>query len=89
MSYGIKMRSETVTANKTFNEKQYGGWLAMNIGANPAKVYGIELQPGEGLSSESIMHLNPGDTWEEPIEIEITQPGAVRLLRTIATPKSR
>lgn len=82
--YSIKLRSETVTANKRFNDTIYGGWLAVNIGTTDVRVYGITLKPGEGLSSQSIINMSPADKWEEPIEIEIpTQPGAVRLLRSV------
>lgn len=80
-----KLRTETVTSSKRFNDTIYGGWLAVNIGNTEAKVYGIPLQPGEGLSSQSILKMSPKDKWEEPIEIEITQPGAVRLVRSVNT----
>ena len=88
-NYGIKQRIETITSNIRLNDKKYGSWLAVNIGTAVAYVYGIPLQPGEGLSSKDICNLNPGDTWEEPIDIEVTTGAAIRLLRTIATPKKK
>ena len=84
--YSTKLRAETITTNTRLNDTRYGGWLAINIGTANAKVYGVTLQPGEGLSSESICHLNPGDTWQEPIDIECAAPAAIRMLRSLATP---
>ena len=86
IGYAIKQRAETITENTRLNENKYGGWLAVNTGTTICKVYGIELQPGEGLSSQSICQLRPGDRWEEPIDIEVIAPGSIRMLRTLATP---
>lgn len=89
MNYTIKMRAETITENTRLNENIYGGWMAVNIGADPVTVYGVPLDYGEGLSSESIVHLAPGDLWAEPIDIAFQFPGGdnqLRMLRTIATP---
>ncbi|MBO5933025.1 MAG: hypothetical protein J6Q19_04795 [Bacteroidaceae bacterium] len=83
--YSANLRVETITANTRLNDNKYGAWLAMNIGSAPVSVYGIELQPGEGLSSESIVHLHLGDIWAEPIVITVQPGGAVRLLRSLAT----
>lgn len=80
------LRVETFTANARLNDNKYGAWLAVNTGTAPASVYGIELQPGEGLSSESICHLHLGDIWSEPIVITVQPGGAIRLLRSLATP---
>lgn len=88
-TWTTKLRAETVTQTKRFNDTIYGGWLAVNIGNTEAKVYGIPLQPGEGLSSQSIVKMSPRDKWEEPIDIEIIQPGAVRLLRSVNTLKRK
>ena len=89
MAYQIKLRTETIRENKTLNDNKFGAWAAFNIGTNPVEVYGVPIAPGEGLSSESICHLNPGDLWQEPIDIVITVGGVVRLLRSIPTPISR
>lgn len=86
MSYTIKQRAETITTNTRINEDTFGGWKAINIGTGNVAVFGVTLQPGEGLDYMSAM--NPGDTWSEPIDIEILQAGgAVRLLRLICTPR--
>lgn len=85
--YEIKQRAESVTENKRFNDTLYCSWLAVNIGNVAATVYGIELLPGEGLSSQSIIKTNPGDYWTEPIDITVESGGEIRLLRTLATPK--
>ena len=88
MSYSVKLRSETITNNTKLNDTKYGGWMAVNIGTDPVEVYGVTLNAGEGLSSESIIHLAPGDCWAEPIDIQFVVPGGnnkLRLLRTIAT----
>lgn len=85
--YEIKQRAETVTKNERFNDTRYCSWLAVNIGNVAATVYGIELLPGEGLSSQSIIKTNPGDYWTEPIDITVESGGEIRLLRTLATPK--
>ena len=84
--YAIKQRTETFYEDARLNDKKYGSWLAVNTGTTVCKVYGIELQPGEGLSSQNICQLRPGDLWQDPIEIEVTAPGSLRMLRTIATP---
>ena len=85
-NYGIKLRAETITQNVTLTDTIYGGWLAQNIGSAPVTVYGIELLPSEGLSSQSIVQMNTGDLWQEPIPITVQSGGAVRLLRSIAKP---
>ncbi len=84
--YSVKLRAETVRENFRFNDTKYGGWLATNIGTAAVTVYGIELQPGEGISSQSIVNMSPADLWQEPIEITVQPGGAVRLLRSIGTP---
>ena len=86
MLYTTKLRAETITTNTRLNDTKYGGWLAINIGTAEVSVYGVPLQPGEGLSSESIAHLNPGDLWQEPIDITVNTGGAVRFIRSINTP---
>ena len=85
--YEIKQRAESVKENKKFNDTRYCSWLAVNTGNTAATVYGIELLPGEGLSSQSIIQTNPGDFWTEPIDITVEAGGEIRLLRTLATPK--
>lgn len=84
--YSIKARVETITANTRLTDTIYAGWLAVNIGTAAVSVYGIELLPGEGLSSQSIINMSPADKWTEPIDITVQPGGAVRLMRTIATP---
>lgn len=86
MGYEIKQRAETITANTRLNDTKYCGWLAINIGTSAVTVYGVELLPGEGLSSQSIMQLSAADKWTEPIDIVVQPGGAVRMLRTLATP---
>ena len=81
--YKTKQRAETITANSRLNDTKYGSWKAVNIGTAPVTVYGIELQPGEGLNYD----LQPNEYWEEPIEITVQAGGAVRLLRRLCTPK--
>ena len=83
-NYSIKLRAETITQNTRLTEVIYGSWLAQNIGSAPVTVFGIELLPGEGLPSSAICQLNPGDRWEEPIEITVQTGGAVRMLRSQA-----
>lgn len=85
-NYGIKLRAETITQNVTLTDTVYGGWLAQNIGSAPVTVYGIELLPSEGLSSQSIVQMKPGDLWQEPIVITVQSGGAVRMLRSLAKP---
>lgn len=84
MSYKIKQRAETILSNVRLNDDKYGGWKAINIGTAPVEVYGVHLQPGEGLDYMSSMQ--PGDLWQEPIDIVIQPGGAVRLLRLLCTP---
>ena len=88
-AYEINLRSETIRSNVRLNDTKYCSFYAVNSGNNNVKVFGVELQPGEGLNSQSIICTRPGDVWKEPIEIEITAPGEVRLLRTICTPIKR
>lgn len=83
----VKMRAETITENCRLNETKYCGFLAINTGTTAVKVYGVELLPGEGLSSADIVHLEPGDTWTEPIDIEVTGGGSIRMLRPLETNK--
>lgn len=83
MSYSIKQRAETITQNTRLNDNTFGGWKAINIGTAAVEVYGVPLQPGEGLDYMSSM--NPGDLWQEPIDIVVQSGGAVRLLRLICT----
>lgn len=84
--HSVKLRAETITQNVRLNDTKYGGWMAANIGTAAVTVYGIELQPGEGISSQSIVNMSPADLWQEPIEITVQPGGAVRLLRSIGTP---
>lgn len=84
--YTTKLRAETIVESCMLNDTKYGSWLAQNIGTSPVTIYGIELLPGEGLSSDAICHLNPGDLWQEPIDIVVTPGGALRLLRSINKP---
>lgn len=84
--YGIKLRAETITQNVTLTDTIYGSWLAQNIGTAPVTVFGIELLPSEGLSSQSIIQMGANDLWQEPIVITVQSGGAVRLLRSIVKP---
>ena len=86
MNYSIKVRVETITQNITLTDKNFCSWFAVNIGMVPVTVYGITLQPSEGLCSKDIIPTTPGDRWEEPIPITITTGGALRLARSITTP---
>lgn len=83
--YSVKLRVETIAENMRLNETQYSSWLAVNIGTAAVTIYGYELQPGEGLSSQQIIHTTPADKWEEPIEITVQPGGMIRLSRSICT----
>ena len=80
------MRAETITQNCKLTDKIYSGWLAQNIGSAPCSVYGIQLLPGEGLSSKDIVQLSTSDLWTEPIDITVQAGGAIRLLRALCNP---
>ena len=80
--WDVKQRAETITANTRLNDNKYSAWKAINIGTAPVTVYGVTLQPGEGISYD----MKPEETWKEPIEITVQPGGAVRLLRKLCTP---
>ena len=80
--FDTKLRKETITENCRLNDTIYNSWKALNIGTAPVEVYGVPLQPGEGLQFD----LEPEETWKDPIEITVQPGGAVRLLRKIVTP---
>ena len=84
--YSIKLRADVIRENTQLTDTTYGAWLAQNIGTATVTVYGIPLMPGEGLPSSAICKLRPGDLWTEPIVITVETGGAVRMLRSIATP---
>lgn len=86
MGKSVKLRAETITQNTTKTEKIYSGWLAQNIGSAPCSVYGVQLLPGEGLNSQSIVQMTADDIWTEPIDITVQPGGAIRLLRAQAAP---
>lgn len=84
--YSVKLRVETIAENTRLTDKQYSSWLAVNVGTAAATIYGFELQPGEGLSSQQIIQTTPADKWEEPIDITVQPGGAIRLSRSLGTP---
>ena len=87
MRYNINITTVDYTASTTLMpEKNYGAWLAINTGTASAFVCGYELQPGEGLSSDSICQLLPGDVWKSPIQIIINTGAKIRISRSQATP---
>ena len=81
--YRIKQRAETIVENTRLNDVTFGGWKAVNIGTGVVEVFGVPLQPGEGLDYMNCMR--PGDLWQEPIDIAVQPGGALRLLRLICT----
>ena len=83
---GIKVRAESITATTKLTETTYCSWMAQNTGTAPIKVYGIELLPGEGFSSQDIVKTGPDDLWTEPIDIEVQPGGICRMLRAQAMP---
>lgn len=82
----IKLRAESITATCKLTDTIYCGWMAQNIGTAPIKVYGIELLPGEGISSQDIVKTGADDLWTEPIDIEVQAGGVCRMLRAQAMP---
>lgn len=82
--YGVNLRVETISSNARLNDKKYGGWKAINIGTAAVTVYGVELQPGEGL--DFMAGMLPNEIWQEPIEITVQPGGTVRLMRKLVTP---
>ena len=87
MSYNINTTSvDIVTSTTLMPENNYGAWLVINTGTAVATVLGYDLQPGEGLSSELICHLEPGDIWKSPIQIILSAGAKVRITRSQATP---
>ena len=44
---------------------------------------GQPLQPGEGIEH----NLQPNQTWNQPIDIQVQAGGELQLLREIVTPK--
>ena len=82
VTYDVKLRTETISANTRLNDNKYGSWKAYNIGTAPVTVYGVELQPGEGME----WNLEPQEIWKEPIDITVQTGGLVRLMRKLCTP---
>ena len=83
------MRAEDISENTRLNDIKYCSWFAINTGSTVVKIFGVTLNPGEGINSQAIIGTRPGDLWKEPIDIEITAPGKIRLLRTICTPVAK
>lgn len=78
--YTVKTRQQVVTANTTFNDNQYGGWLAVNTGNVDIKVDNFTLQPGDGLD---FTHLDPSVIYESPIRIQVPTGGECTITRLL------
>lgn len=82
--YNVKTRIEVVRQDTTFNDKIYGGWLAVNTGTQNATVLQLPLAPGEKLD---FTRLHPDVTWEQPIQILPGSGGEVTLIRLLYNQK--
>lgn len=78
--YSVKVRQDVVTQNTTFNDTQYGGWLAVNTGNVDIKVDNYTLQPGDGIDLTS---LDPSVVYESPIRIQVPTGGECVLTRML------
>ena len=66
--YKISAETRQITTNTTLlPENKYGGWMAVNQGATTAKVFGYELQPGEGIDFRDCVPVDA--YWDTPIQI--------------------
>lgn len=83
--YETKLRAETISESCKLNDARYCSWYAVNTGTALVYVFGVPLQPGEGINSQSIIQTAPGDLWKEPLDITVTPGGELRLLRTICS----
>ena len=82
ITYETKQRSETIVESTKRNDTRYSSWKAINIGTGIVIVDGVPLEPGEGIEHK----LEPAQTWNEPISIEVQAGGKLQLLRQIVTP---
>ena len=81
--YETKQRSETITQSTRLNDTKYSSWKAINNGTGVVIVDGQPLQPGEGIEH----NLQPNQTWNQPIDIQVQAGGVLQLMREIVTPK--
>ena len=81
--YETKLRSETITQSKRLNDTKYSSWKAINNGTGVVIVDGQPLQPGEGIEH----NLQPNQTWNQAIDIQVQAGGVLQLMREIVTPK--
>ena len=77
--YTATVRRDIITADTTFNDNIYSGWLAVNTGATVATVFGVKLQPNAQLD---FTQLQPNVKWTQPIQV-LPNSGEVTLLRLI------
>lgn len=82
IAFETKQRSETISKNSKLNDTRYSSWKAINTGTGIVIVDGVPLDPGEGIEHK----LEPTQTWNEPISIEVQAGGKLQLLRQIVTP---
>lgn len=84
MRYRITERTVNITESTTLMpEDKFGGWFAVNQGANTAYVMGYELQPGEGIDMRD--SVPTGSIYGQPIPIIVQGGGVVRITRLQAT----
>lgn len=80
--YDITERTVDVTSPTTLMpENHFGGWFAVNTGANVAYINGYPVQPGEGLDYRDSCPV-PCE-WKSPIKIDPNS-SVVRITRTQA-----
>ena len=78
--YIVTDRTLDITETMTISpEEGYGGWFAINQGANVAYVNGYELQPGEGLDMRDAVPA--GCKWGKNIKVIVNPGGVVRITR--------
>ena len=77
--YNAQARKDIITADTTFNDNVYGGWLAINTGATQVTVFGVKIPVGGQLD---LTTLPPDVKWTQPIQV-IPNGGEVTLIRLI------
>lgn len=80
-TYNVQARVETITSNTRLTDKEYGGWMAINIGTADCTVLGVTIAPSEGLDMTQAIPV--GSYWTTPIDITVQPGGAIRLIRLL------
>lgn len=78
MKRTVQLRRDVVTNTTiTYNDAVYGGWKAINVGANSCTICGVTIAGGG--ASLDFYDLAPDVVWTSPITIDASSTTVVLL----------